>query len=135
MAGNGGSRLDLQVFRNPLITGCTFLWLLHTVWRNFLPEPWYFQYYLNDLLCMPIVLGAAIFLQRNLVLRQPDYGLTGWQIGIIVVYWSVMFEGVIPHFNSRYTADIFDVVAYAFGGLVFYRFGNSSKTNLVRKPA
>ena len=80
---------------------------------------------------MPIVLGAAVFLQRNVVLRQPDYALTKYQIGIIVIYWSVMFEAVIPNFVPRYTADFFDVVAYATGGLVFYLFGG----NLVRKDS
>ena len=116
-----------------MVAGCTFLWLLHSVFQQYFPEPWFLQYYLNDLLCMPIVLGTAVFLQRNVVLRQPAYALTAYQIGIIVVYWSVMFEGVIPNFVPRYTADLFDVLAYALGAAFFYFFGNSGQTNLVRK--
>ena len=133
MGGYGAGRLNWQVLQNQLVQACTFLYLSHSVWRHFFPEPRLLQYYLNDLLCMPLVLAAAIFLQRNLVLRQADYALTSYQIGIIVLYWSVMFEGVIPHFVARYTADLFDVVTYAAGGMLFYFFGNSGAGNLVRK--
>ncbi|MBK0403646.1 hypothetical protein I5M27_11665 [Adhaeribacter sp. BT258] len=88
--------------------------------------------YLNDLLCLPLVLGTAVFLQRNLVLRQPDYALTGWQIGWVVIYFSVMFEAVIPLLVSRYTADFFDVICYAAGGWLFWVFGNAKGSELVR---
>lgn len=135
MAGYGISRLNLQVLQNPLVAGCTFLWLLHTVFQQYFTEPWFLQYYLNDLLCMPIVLGAAVFLQRNVVLRQPAYALTAYQIGMIVAYWSVMFEGVIPNFVPRYTADLLDVLTYIAGAALFYFFGNSAATNLVRKAS
>jgi hypothetical protein len=133
MAGYRVGRLNFGVWQNPLVLGSTFLYVLHSVLRQFFPEPWFLQFYLNDLLCMPIVLGAAIFLQRNLVLRQPAYALTGYQIAIVVIYWSVMFEGVIPKFVERYTADIFDVIAYSLGGLLFYLFGNSGQSDLVRR--
>lgn len=133
MVGYGAGRLNWHVLQNPLVQGCAVVYLLHSLWRHFLPEPWLLQYYLNDLLCMPLVLGAAVFVQRNLLLRRPDYGLNAYQIGMVVVYWSVMFEGVIPHFVARYTADIFDVVMYGAGGLAFYFFGNAGPGGLVKK--
>ena len=135
MVGYGAGRLNLQVFQNPVVVSCTFLWLLHSIFQQFFPEPWFLKFYLNDLLCMPMVLGAAVFLQRNVVLRQPAYALTAYQIGIIVVYWSVMFEIAIPNFVPRYTADLWDVFMYFTGAFLFYFFGNAAKTNLVRKVA
>lgn len=91
------------------------------------------QYYLNDLLSLPLVLAVAVLLQRFLVLRQHDYALTKYQILQVFIYWSVMFEGVIPNFVPRYTADLFDVVVYGLGAWLFYLFGNKGNTNLVKK--
>jgi hypothetical protein len=134
MGGYHFSRLNLAVFRNPLLQVCSFLYVLHTVLRQFVAiENAFLNYYLNDLLCLPLVLGAAVFLQRNLVLRQPAYALTAWQIGLVVVYFSVMFEGVIPLFVSRYTADFRDVICYGLGGWLFWYFGQAKGSELVRK--
>ena len=82
------------------------------------------RYYLNDLLCMPLVLGLTLFLQRNFILRDPNHVFTKYQVGIAVVYYAVGFEGVLPLFMSRYTADGLDVVMYGLGGLFFHRFIN-----------
>jgi hypothetical protein len=34
------------------------------------------------------------------------------------------FEGILPHYDARATADPLDVVAYAVGGLIFWRYMN-----------
>ncbi|MFC5271004.1 hypothetical protein [Adhaeribacter terreus] len=133
MGGYNFGRLNFAVFRNPLLQICSFLYVLHTVLRRVVPiENGFLNNYLNDLLCLPLVLGAAVFLQRNMVLRQADYALTGWQIGLVVIYFSLMFEGVIPLFVSRYTADFFDVICYGLGGWAFWFFGNARGSELVR---
>jgi hypothetical protein len=134
MGGYYSGRLNLAVFRNPFLQVCSFLYVLHTVLRQFVQiENAFLNHYLNDLLCMPLVFGAAIFLQRNLVLRQPDYALNKWQTGLVTVYFSVMFEGVIPLFVSRYTADFFDVICYGLGSWLFWYFGNLKGSALVQQ--
>lgn len=129
------SRLNWAILQNPLVLSCTFLYLLHTVWRRNFSEPEILSSYLNDFLSLPLVLAVAIFLQRNFVLCQPDYKLSGTQILLVLAYWSVMFEGVIPHVASRYTADWLDVVAYAAGAGLFYIFGNAGNSQLIKQPA
>ena len=127
-------RLRLAVFRNPFLQICSFLYVSHTVLRQFFPvENWFLKSYLNDLLCMPLVLGTAVFLQRNIVLRQPDYALTKWQIGLATAYLALMFEGVIPFFVNRYTGDFWDVICYGFGAWLFWLFGNAKETALVQR--
>jgi len=128
-------RLNWAVLQNPLVLGCTFLYLFHSVFRRLFSEPEIFNSYLNDLLCMPLVLAAAIFLQRNFILRKAGYQLTVYQILVVLIYWSVMFEVVIPRVVSRYTSDWFDVLAYAAGAALFYFFGNANNSNLVKQPA
>jgi hypothetical protein len=136
MVGNGFSRVNLAALRNPLFLTCTFLYVLHSLLKVAFPETAntpFLQHYLNDLLFVPLTLTSAVFLQRNFVLRQPAYQLSKWQIGLCVVYISVMFEGVIPLFKTRYTADIRDIACYAAGGWLFYQFGNTKKVKLVQK--
>ena len=111
-----------------------FLYVSHTVLHRLgWLENAFLNNYLNDLLCLPLVLGAAIFFQRNIVLRQPAYALSKWQIGVIVIYFSVMFEWVFPQFMPRYTADFFDVICYGLGGGLFWIFGNANGEKLVIK--
>ena len=41
-------------------------------------------------------------------------GIAAW------LYFSVVFEVILPLFSNNYTADIFDAVMYALGGSFFY---------------
>ena len=74
--------------------------------------------YLNDLLCMPIVLKicqyAVQFIKSDKQLKIPikiSFTLT--------VLYAIYFELVLPQFHSRYTADGMDVILY-FLGLLFF---------------
>lgn len=74
--------------------------------------------YLNDLLCMPIVLKisqtAVRYIKSDRKLKIPlKISLT------LTLLYAVYFEFVLPQFQSRYTADPIDVVLY-FLGLLFF---------------
>lgn len=74
--------------------------------------------YLNDLLCMPIVLKisqtAVRYIKSDRKLKIPlRISLT------LTLFYAVYFEFVLPQFQSRYTADPIDVVLY-FLGLLFF---------------
>ena len=36
------------------------------------------------------------------------------------VYVSVVFEIVLPHYSTKFTGDLVDVVMYVLGGSIFY---------------
>lgn len=77
--------------------------------------------YLDDLLCMPILLGGLLAEQMDVLKRQR---LT-WVEGIICfVLLSWLFEIFLPGIYVSYTADIWDVCCYAFGGLFFFLYLN-----------
>lgn len=38
----------------------------------------------------------------------------------LVLLYSVVFEYYLPKQSYRYTGDVWDVVCYALGGIVFY---------------
>lgn len=119
MAHRAARRVSLATFRNwgfLLAAGC---FGLHYGLEKAGASPLLLRCYLNDLLCMPLVLALTLFLQRNFVLRDPRHVFTKYQVGIAVVYYAVGFEGVLPLLMPRYTADVVDVVMYGLGGLFF----------------
>lgn len=79
---------------------------------------WLFSY-LNDFLVIPIITTISLhgiwLLKGNKAIR-----LNGFTIGSLVVLYAIYFEYYLPQKSLRYTGDIWDVVCYALGGLVFY---------------
>jgi hypothetical protein len=76
--------------------------------------------YLNDLLCLPVVLTIALWLQRKLFPRTSRFRLNAAQVIFAVFYFSLFFEGMLPAISDRYTRDYWDVLAYAAGGIIYY---------------
>ncbi|TGD79396.1 hypothetical protein [Hymenobacter wooponensis] len=80
--------------------------------------------HLGDALALPLQLTLMLYAMRRWYFRRPGFVLpTSW----IFSFWlvtSVWFEGILPHYDARATADLLDVVAYAVGGLVFWRWMN-----------
>lgn len=74
--------------------------------------------YFNDLLCIPIVLKIGLcsvrYIKSDKRLKLP----LPLQIVVTLLY-VVYFEAILPHINDRYTADVWDVVAYLVGLLLF----------------
>ena len=81
------------------------------------------QFYLNDLLVVPIVATLGMWLMRW-VLQQRDLVLVQWQVIFIVVAFSVVFEMVLPFLMKRYTGDPIDVLMYFIGGLFYWKIMN-----------
>lgn len=77
--------------------------------------------YLDDLLCMPVVLSLSLAAMRFLYGKP---ALTNAQILFTLIYCSILFEVLLPMISSTYTGDILDVVLYAFGAWFFARVMN-----------
>lgn len=84
-----------------------------------IPAPQWIFSYLNDFLVIPIV--ACICLNIIWILKKDKaIRLNGFTIISLVLLYSIYFEYYLPQQSTRYTGDIWDVVCYASGGLVFY---------------
>jgi len=84
--------------------------------------PNFLNNHLNDLLCMPIVLGIA---QRTVRFLKSDSNLTlpvALQV-VVTLLFALYFEWYLPQFNLRYTADVVDVLCY-FLGMAFFEVTN-----------
>ena len=96
---------------------------LYAVNRFLLPVVGLSQYqvpYLNDALCLPVVLTVALWLQQKLFPGSCQNRLNVAQVVFTGLYFAVFFEGILPALSSRFTRDYWDLLAYATGGLVYY---------------
>jgi hypothetical protein len=76
--------------------------------------------YLDPLLALPLSLSLALFIVRRWVLRRPGYVVGVQSIVFAWALFSVVFEYLLPPEDPRMTADAWDVLAYALGGLWFH---------------
>lgn len=82
-------------------------------------QPWWFRNYLNDFLCMPIIL--AICLKGVQLLKSDkDIRISLFSALSLAAFYSLYFEIILPKFMERYTADVFDMILYFGGALLFY---------------
>lgn len=86
-----------------------------------IPLPLLVNNYLNDLLCIPLVLGTLTFIIRK-IKHDPKFKLPLGFIFILSSYYAIYFEYYLPKINSRYTSDWIDIVLYFLGGILFYLF-------------
>lgn len=77
--------------------------------------------YLDDILVIPIVLPFVLGLMRFIFQHEVNY-FSPFLITFTVVLFAIVFEFILPKYSSTYTADIWDVVCYAIGGMVFWQY-------------
>lgn len=87
--------------------------------------------YLDDLLCPPIVLGFALFVQQQFTYQNPQYKLSRGMVLFFAVWYSLIFEVILPLNSIKFHADVFDVVAYLVGSYIFFNFGNRPAKSLI----
>lgn len=112
----------MKILKHPLfISVCLVALAIYFAKMYCVALPNWMRFYLNDLLCMPIVLSLCLATVR--ILKKDDtLFIPLWSaIGLTVCY-VVYFEWFLPQYNSRYTADIIDVALYVMGSGLFYRF-------------
>ena len=77
--------------------------------------------YLNDLLCLPLVLGVISFMIRRFK-KDKSFRLPMFFVLLMALYYSIYFEYYLPKVNERYTSDWIDVMLYFVGAVGFYRY-------------
>ena len=79
---------------------------------------WPVQFYLIDLIAVPIIGNLSLAFYR-FILKNQNAKLSFWHITFIVIGLIIVFEWYLPQFNSRYSADSFDAMMYILGGIFF----------------
>lgn len=84
----------------------------------------FFHSYLDDLLCFPIILSLILLIQRKWRIKSDYFILPKSHIILSVFVFIIIFELILPRISIKYTADIFDVIAYVLGSIFFLKFLN-----------
>ena len=98
---------------------CFFLFLLNLLLLEFFPMPRFFSSYLNDLLCMPVVLGICLSIIRRFS-KNELLRISLFSAFSLAALYSVYFELYLPEVTARYTSDIMDVLLYFAGAIIFW---------------
>jgi len=110
----------MKLLLNPFFLVAIALYLVNRFLLPLLNLKYYQVPYLNDTLCLPVVLTLTLWLQQKLFSRSYRHRLNAVQVIFAVLYFAVFFEGILPILSDRYTRDYWDVLAYAVGGVLFY---------------
>jgi hypothetical protein len=93
--------------------------------RNGFSLPELVRFYLNDLLIVPLTALITRWLMRVLF-HVGNFILSVGQVVFIVLFYSLLFELILPLYIQRYTGDFLDVVMYAAGGAFYWKFINKA---------
>lgn len=111
----------MRVVKNPyFVIACLIFWmnqLLEKVFGIFVP--WVHEY-LDDLLAMPVVLGITLQVFQWIHPKKEKFRFSKIQVAVGWIYFSFLFEFLLPKYSERYTADVWDVFAYGIGAVAFY---------------
>lgn len=99
--------------------------LIFAAKKNGISLPYFFQCYYTDILAIPLVLGVTNFLLKKYTAKE-DFKLSLPKILFACIYFSILFEWILPASSSNYTRDILDVFCYFVGGGIYYYVSNHS---------
>jgi len=118
----------MSVLKNPLFAfSCLLFWVnqyIERVQGIYIP---YVHAYLDDLLAMPVVLGITLQAFRWFHPLKEKFVFSKTHVIIAVVYFSLIFEVILPMKSDTYTRDWWDVLCYAIGAVAFYYWINKEE--------
>jgi hypothetical protein len=114
----------MKTLFNGWFIACCLTWLIVITARKLGHPPPVINGYINDAAAIPVIANLGLWFQRVFIIKNNYYVLAPWHVIFIVVYVSLIFEGILPLFSKTYTADWIDVLLYAIGGLFFYKMMN-----------
>ncbi len=108
----------MRTLQQPVFILCVALFAINQLleWRGVYLQP--INFYLDDLLCMPVVLTIVLAGER-LYFGDNGFILPVKYVAVAVVLFSLWFEVVLPLFSATYTSDILDVLFYSLGAILF----------------
>lgn len=112
----------MKILKSPiLLLLCSIALLVYLARWTDISLPSWISLYLNDILCMPIILSLSLAIVRIIKKEPFVYAPTPAIIGLAFFY-TVYFEWYLPKINERYTGDLIDVGLYFIGATLFFLF-------------
>jgi hypothetical protein len=118
----------MRILYSPVFILCCILFVVHQILQKFLkitiPLA---DYYLDNLLIIPILLTLLVVERRIIFRRGNDYTLSGLEVIMATVLISLVSEFLFPYLSKNFTSDGLDVVFHILGSVVFYTTINKYK--------
>jgi len=116
----------VKPLNHPVFWACAGLFIAHQFLQKIghISLPW-LDNHLDCLVCMPILLSAWLLERRYLVFKNPAHRLSSAEVVLATLILALLFEGAFPALSDQFTSDWRDVLAYAAGSLIFWKFLNT----------
>lgn len=112
----------MKILKHPLFLGSVLLSsFIYGANQLHIQLPHWTRFYLNDFLCMPIVLSICLMILR-IVKKTESLYVPFVAVLALSTYFTLHFEWLMPHYSERYTSDFIDVILYFSGAILFYIF-------------
>lgn len=110
----------MKIIKHPVFIISALVALIIYMSQRFqLPLPNWIYFYVNNFLCMPVVLGLCLAIIRRLKKTENSYVPLVVVLGL-TTYFAIYFEWFMPQISTRYTADIIDIGLYYLGAILFF---------------
>lgn len=106
------------IHKSYLFIFVTLAAIVYVFQKVHLKLPVFVNNYLNDILCIPILLKVSQLVIRHIKSNNRLKIPISLQIFVTTLY-ALVFEVILPNFHKRYTSDFLDVIAYFFGLIIF----------------
>lgn len=112
----------------PYFVICVIAYLLIRLDRatQWILWPEFIRYNMNDFLCLPIILTLTTCILRYLK-QDSSIQLSGILIFGEALFYSVLFEVLLPLYSITYTADYIDVIMYILGAYFYWVMINKTR--------
>jgi hypothetical protein len=89
--------------------------------------------YFEDLIAVPLILLIAQTMIQHLRANWRSFLIAPRDVYVITLLFSLYFEGLIPLFDKRFTADPLDIICYTLGASLFLQLNRYERKNSVNK--
>lgn len=76
--------------------------------------------YGDDLIAVPFIASIVLITENRLVYKNNNRVHNFYQLLFIFFLLSILFEFILPRYDSKYTTDYWDILCYIFGLIVYY---------------
>lgn len=76
--------------------------------------------YADDLLAVPFVSSCVLLMENFIIYKEHKRTHSFAQLLFLFVFISVVFEFIIPIYSTFYTYDIWDIVFYFLGFILYF---------------
>ena len=119
---------------NIVFTLCLLVYILTKSIRYFkLSNSDFVNYYLTDLVCIPLVLYSIKWIVTRLNIYKDLKQIPIIAVFAVTLYWSLYFEYYLPSKSAMHTGDNYDVLMYFIGGAFFLLIQEIMSTNFFRE--